>query len=53
MPNKISAVEDTYIEPKFSVLEFLWRLRKDQLSVLMPDIYDRRLGESECSEAGI
>jgi hypothetical protein len=36
-------VEDTYLAPQFGMLEFLRRLRKDQLSVLLPDLFGRNL----------
>jgi cytochrome P450 len=37
------AVEDTYIARKFGLFEFIRRIREDQLSVLTPDVFDRRL----------
>jgi cytochrome P450 len=40
---QLPAVEDTYIEPKFGLFEFMRKVREDQLSLLTPDIFDRRL----------
>jgi hypothetical protein len=36
-------VEDTYLAPQFGMLEFLRRLREDQLSVLVPELFGRNL----------
>ena len=36
-------VEDTYLAPQFGMLEFLRRLRGDQLSVLVPELFRRNL----------
>jgi cytochrome P450 len=40
---QIPAVEDTYIAPRFGLFEFIRKVREDQLSLLTPDIFDRRL----------
>ncbi len=34
-------VEDTYITPQFGFFEFLRRARKDQLLLLVPEMFDR------------
>jgi cytochrome P450 len=36
-------VEDTYIKPRFGLIEFLRRIREDQLSVLPPELFDRNI----------
>jgi cytochrome P450 len=41
--NPISAVEDTYIKPKWGLFTFLRKVRQDQLSVLTPEVFHRRL----------
>jgi cytochrome P450 len=41
--NPLPAVEDTYIAPQWGRLEFIRKIRQDQLSVLTPNIFDRRM----------
>jgi len=41
--NPLPAVEDTYIAPQWGRLEFIRKMRQDQLSVLTPNIFDRRM----------
>ncbi len=36
-------VEDTYVEPQFGLIEFLRRIREDQLSVLNPELFSRNM----------
>jgi cytochrome P450 len=36
-------VEDTYIAPRFGLIEYARRVREDRLSVLQPEIYHRNL----------
>jgi cytochrome P450 len=36
-------VEDTYMAPQFGPIEFLRRLREDQLSVLVPEVFGRNM----------
>jgi len=36
-------VEDTYLAPRFGLIEFLRRVREDQLSTLGPEVFDRNL----------
>src|SRR5215468_8007503 len=36
-------VEDTYFPPRFGLIEFIRRMRSDQLSVLPPEIFGRNL----------
>ena len=43
MDSDIPAVEDTYIPRRFRPLEFVRKVREDQLSVLVPEMFDRRL----------
>jgi cytochrome P450 len=41
--NPVPAVEDTYIAPKWGLFTFLRKVREDQLSILSPEVFDRRL----------
>ena len=43
MQDQIPAVEDTYLAPQFGLFELLRRVREDQLSVLTPVVFGRRL----------
>jgi cytochrome P450 len=43
MDSVIPAVEDTYIARRFGPFEFVRKVREDQLSVLIPEMFDRRL----------
>jgi cytochrome P450 len=48
MNSKIAAVadtivEDTYLAPQFGPIEFFRRLREDQLSVLVPEVFHRNM----------
>jgi cytochrome P450 len=43
MQDRAAVVEDTYIAPKFGLFEFLRKIREDQLSVLTPELFERRL----------
>ena len=43
MQNPVPAVEDTYIAPQWGQFEFMRKIREDNLSVLTPTIFDRRL----------
>jgi cytochrome P450 len=36
-------VEDTYLAPRFGLIEFLRRVREDQLSTLAPEVFDRSM----------
>ena len=36
-------VEDTYVKPQFGLIEFLRRIREDQLSVLNPELFGRNV----------
>src|SRR5438552_9958862 len=36
-------VEDTYITPQFGLIEFLRRVRVDQLSILVPELFGRNM----------
>jgi cytochrome P450 len=36
-------VEDTYIAPQFGLIEFFRRVREDQLSILVPDLFSRNM----------
>jgi hypothetical protein len=36
-------IEDAYFAPRFGTIEFLRRLRDDQLSVLVPELFDRNM----------
>ena len=36
-------VENTYVAPRFGLIEFLRRVREDQLSTLAPELFDRSL----------
>jgi cytochrome P450 len=36
-------VEDTYVKPQFGLIEFLRRIREDQLSVLIPELFGRNM----------
>src|SRR5262245_13668634 len=36
-------VEDTYVKPQFGLIEFLRRIREDQLSVLVPELFGRNI----------
>jgi cytochrome P450 len=36
-------VEDTYVAPQFGLIEFFRRLREDQLSILVPDLFGRNM----------
>jgi cytochrome P450 len=38
-----SFVEDTYVKPQFGLIEFLRRIREDQLSVLTPELFGRNM----------
>jgi cytochrome P450 len=44
MQNQIPDVEDTFLPRRFGLFEFIRKVREDQLSVLSPDLFDRRLG---------
>jgi cytochrome P450 len=39
-------VEDTYIAPRFGLVEFVRRLHQDQLSVLPPEVFSRNMAYS-------
>ena len=39
-------VEDTYLAPRFGLIEFFRRVRTDQLSILTPDLFGRSLVRS-------
>jgi hypothetical protein len=43
MRDAVPTVEDPYIAPQWGRFEFFRKLRDDQLSVLTPAIFDRRL----------
>ena len=43
MDSPLPAVENTHIKRQFGLFEFIRRTREDQLSILVPDMYDRRL----------
>ncbi len=43
MDNQLPAVEDTAVASRFGLFEFIRKVREDQLSVLSPEIFDRRL----------
>jgi hypothetical protein len=36
-------VEDTYMAPQFGPIELLRRLRDDQLSILVPEVFSRNM----------
>jgi len=36
-------VEDTYLKPRFGLIEFFRRARTDQLSLLLPELFDRNM----------
>src|SRR5579863_5406102 len=36
-------VEDTYLAPQFGLIEFLRRVREDQLSTLVPELFGRNM----------
>ena len=36
-------VEDTYVKPQFGLIEFLRRIREDQLSVVNPELFSRNM----------
>ena len=36
-------VEDTYVKPQFGLIEFLRRIREDQLSVFNPELFSRNM----------
>jgi hypothetical protein len=36
-------VENTYVAPRFGLIKFLPRVREDQLSTLVPELFDRSL----------
>jgi cytochrome P450 len=36
-------IEDTYVAPRFGLIEFLRRVREDQLSTLVPELFDRSM----------
>src|SRR5262245_20988357 len=38
-----SFVEDIYVKPQFGLIEFLRRIREDQLSVLSPELFGRNM----------
>src|SRR5262249_60297950 len=38
-----SFVEDTYLKPQFGLIEFFRRARTDQLSLLLPEMFDRNM----------
>src|SRR5262245_221221 len=38
-----SFVEDTYVKPQFGLIEFLRRIREDQLSALPPELFGRNM----------
>jgi len=38
-----SVVEDTYLAPRFGLIEFFRRIRTDQLSTLTPEVFGRNL----------
>src|SRR5262245_36062756 len=38
-----SFVEDTYLKPRFGLIEFFRRARTDQLSLLLPELFDRNM----------
>src|SRR5580704_18116919 len=38
-----SFVEDTYLAPQFGLIEFLRRVREDQLSTLVPELFGRNM----------
>jgi cytochrome P450 len=40
---QLPVVEDTRIDSPFGLFEFIRRVRQDQLSILIPQMYDRRL----------
>jgi hypothetical protein len=40
---KDTSVEETYFAPRFGIIEFLRRLRDDQLSVIVPELFDRNM----------
>ena len=35
--------ENTYLAPRFGLIEFLRRIREDQLSTLVPELFDRSM----------
>ncbi len=41
--NQLPVIEDTYIPPRFGLFELIRKIRQDQLSVLVPEMFDRRL----------
>ena len=38
-----AVVEDTYLAPRFGLIEFLRRVREDQLSTLAPELFERNM----------
>ncbi len=42
-PTPAAAVEDTYLPPRFGLIELIRRMRTDQLSLLPPEIFGRNL----------
>jgi cytochrome P450 len=42
-PKADSFVEDTYVKRQFGLIEFLRRIREDQLSVLVPELFGRNM----------
>ena len=41
----VTFIEDAYFAPRFGTIEFLRRLRDDQLSVLVPELFERNMLE--------
>jgi cytochrome P450 len=41
-----TTVEDTYLAPRFGLIEYIRRLREDQLSVIVPEVFHRNLTHS-------
>jgi len=42
-PASCNLVENTYLAPRFGLIEFLRRVREDQLSTLVPEVFDRNM----------
>ena len=42
-PPAQSFAEDTYVAPRFGLIEFLRRVREDQLSTLAPELFGRNM----------
>jgi cytochrome P450 len=42
-PNADTFVEDTYLAPQFGLIGFLRRVRQDQLSTLVPEVFGRNM----------